>query len=39
MFKSVDPETVTLIRGIFLVIFCVAWILPSAIDILKDNRK
>jgi len=34
-----DPESISTIRFIFLVIFCLLGIAPSAIDIIKANRK
>jgi len=34
-----DPEVVTIIRAITLVLLCLAGIAPSAIDIIRDNRK
>jgi len=33
-----DPETVNLIRAIFLVVVCLAGIAPSAIDIIRHNK-
>ena len=37
--NGVDPEIVSLIRAISLVLFCIGGIAPSAIQILRSNRK
>lgn len=34
-----DPEIISTVRFISLVLFCLLGIAPSAIDIIKANRK
>lgn len=39
MFKSVDPQTVYIIRVVSFFLFCLAGAAPSALQILRSNRR
>ena len=37
--SGVSPEVVSTVRAIFLVLACLAGVLPSAVQIIRHNRK